>query len=84
MLEDVIERRFLVDRVVPAHRLVEHHEEEAVEGLGEEHLEAIVGFHHKQNSLWSAGSAGENTRGYRRAGCGNAVRLPAATSSISG
>ena len=44
VLEDVVERPLLVDRVVPADRLVEHHEEEAVERLREEQLEAIVGI----------------------------------------
>ena len=45
MVEDVVEHLLLVDRVVPPDRLVEHHEEEAVQRLGEKQLQAIVGFH---------------------------------------
>ena len=37
--EGVLQRRVLVGGRVPANRLVEHHEEEAVERLGEEQLE---------------------------------------------
>ena len=45
VVEGVVERTLLVDGVVPPQGLVEHHEEEPVEGLREEHLEAIVGVH---------------------------------------
>jgi hypothetical protein len=45
MVEDVIEHFLLVDGVVPPDRFVEHHEEKAVQRLGEEQLQAIVGFH---------------------------------------
>jgi hypothetical protein len=45
MCEHVVERLLLVDRVVPSDRLVEHHEEESVQRLGKEELQAIVGFH---------------------------------------
>ena len=44
MLEDVIQDLFFVDAVVPANRLVEHHEAEAVERLREEQLQLIEGF----------------------------------------
>ena len=49
MLEDVVEHSLLVDRVVPADGLVEHHEEEAVQRLREEQLQTIVGFESSQN-----------------------------------
>ena len=42
VIECVVEERFLVSLVVPRDRLVQHHEEEAVERLGEEELESIV------------------------------------------
>ena len=45
MVEDVVEHRVLVDRIVPADRLVQHHEKESVEGLREEQVETIVGVH---------------------------------------
>ena len=45
VLEDVVERLLFVDRVVPDHRLVEHHEEKTVQRLRKKQLQAIVGFH---------------------------------------
>jgi glutaredoxin len=47
MLEDVIEGRVLVGGVVPADRLVEHHEEDAVERLREEERQAVVRLGHQ-------------------------------------
>ena len=45
VLEHVVEDTFLVDRVVPLDRLVDHHEEETVQRLRKEELETIVGVH---------------------------------------
>ena len=45
MREDVVEQPLLVGVVVPPDRLVEHHEEEAVERLREQELEEVVGAH---------------------------------------
>src|SRR5215510_9322764 len=39
MLEGVVQQGFLVSLVVPADRLIQHHEKEAVQRLGEEGLE---------------------------------------------
>ena len=45
VLEHVVEDAFLVDRVVPLDRLVDHHEEETVQRLRKEELETIVSVH---------------------------------------
>ncbi len=37
--EDVVQHLFLVHAVIPPHRFVQHHEEEAVQRLGEKQLE---------------------------------------------
>src|SRR4030095_12427046 len=54
MREDVVERFLLVDRVVPHDRLIQHHEEKAIQRLREEQLQTIVGFHGvlSREDLW--------------------------------
>jgi len=45
--EGVVEQRLLVGAVVPGDGLIEHHDEEPVEGLREEQLEeSVVGDGH--------------------------------------
>src|SRR5262245_60380235 len=46
VIERVLEQRILAGAVVPGERLVQHHEEEAVERLREKELQAVVGRVH--------------------------------------
>ena len=56
--EDVVERCLLVGGARPVHRLVEHHEEEAVERLGEEQLQQLPALEHSRDAVGGRGGGG--------------------------